>query len=123
MDIQTTVLLSIPQEAVRQQISEFLADAGCRTLAAATELEAMGIAERHYGAIDVLLCDMPPYEGSRLVHALGRQHPGLKALLICGDPECINRELLPDPNVAFIEKPFAWREFKHALDTLLRPGR
>ena len=122
MDNSTTVLLSIPQDAVRQQISDFLARTGCRTLAASTELEAMGIAESHYGAIDVLLCDMPAYEGSRLVRDLGRLCPGLKALFISGDPVSVNRELFPDPNVAFIEKPFAWRELQHTFDSLLQAG-
>lgn len=114
-----TVLVSIAAEAFRRQIVNFLSARGLQVLEARCGSEVLELTEHAY-AIALFLADMPVEEAPGLLRAASRHRPDLRALVISGDPEYINRELVPDPCVHFIEKPFSWCEFSDKVTRLLR---
>ncbi len=115
------VLVSIAAEGLRLQVIEFLNRCGLRVLEAGTENEVLEFTE-HDCAIGLLLADARVDDAPRLVREAARRSPDIRALVISGDPECINRELVPDPCVHFIEKPFSWCELGDKIARLLRPA-
>lgn len=115
------VLVSIAAEGLRLQVIEFLNRCGLRVLEADAESEVLDFAERDC-AIRLLLADARLDDAPRLVREATRRRPDIRALVISGDPEFINRELVPDPCVHFIEKPFSWCELGDKIARLLRPA-
>jgi CheY-like chemotaxis protein len=86
---------------------------GYRVLAAGTPREALDLAARHEGSVDLLVTDviMPQMNGRQLAGLLGTLHPGLKVLYISGyDPTGLREGVLrPGESggcTAFLEKPF-----------------
>jgi DNA-binding response OmpR family regulator len=113
------VLVSIAAEALRLQVVDFLNRCGLHVLEAGTASQLLEIT-KHDCAIALLLADMPVEEAPGLLRATARWD--LRALVISGDPDFINRELVPDPGVHFIEKPFSWCELGDKIARLLRPA-
>ncbi len=117
-----TVLLSVQQESLRFQIREFLASAGYHVLEAFTDADTTGILQESPEEVDLLLADRRIESAIGFVREVARVRRGIRVLFISGDPEDVNRMLLPDEEVGFIEKPFAWRELRTKIDDLLAPA-
>lgn len=114
------VLVSIAAEGLRLQVVEFLNRCGLPVLEAETGSELLDITENEC-VIALFLADMRVEDAPGLMREAARRRPDLHALVISSDPEYVNRELVPDPCVHFIEKPFAWCELGEKIARLLRP--
>ena len=111
------VLVSVSNRDLGRQLSEFLYGLGVAVVLAGPALDT---ALRQNGEIDVVLADLPYEGGAALVERLAARRPALKALLISGEPDYVNRACWPQPWLEFIEKPFAWCDLKRRFERLLR---
>jgi len=92
---------------------------GYTVVTAADAQEAIQIANRHPGTINLLLVDMvlPVSSGRELAAQLTIHRPAIKVLYISGTiDETIGRHQVLAPGIAFLQKPFS-------LDHLVRKVR
>jgi len=105
-----TVLLVEDEDLIRALAEQILTDRGYRVVAAANAGEALEIAGRLEGELDLLLTDivMPGVSGSDLASRLQRQHPELKILYMSGySDSLIFRYGVLQERAAFLQKPFS----------------
>jgi DNA-binding response OmpR family regulator len=114
-----TVLISVPQQGLLRQIRNFLGEAGHHVMEAATEEAAMQILDDERSELDLLLVDAHGQNAPRLARQAALRRPGIKVLLISGEPEYVSRALIPESEVGFLERPFAWCELKRKIDELM----
>jgi CheY-like chemotaxis protein len=120
-----TVMLVEDEQIVREVVRQMLERQGYEVLVAGDGAEALGLAEQHDGAIDVLATDvvMPRMNGRELADRLLPLRPGLRVLFMSGYTE--------DPAVwdgleareAFLQKPFTAGDLNASLRGLLAAGR
>ncbi|HUK62071.1 MAG TPA: ATP-binding protein, partial [Dongiaceae bacterium] len=122
-----TVLLVEDEDPVRALAHEMLESQGYRVLAAASGPEALGLVERHAGAVDLVVTDvvMPGMDGGELVHHLTRARPGLRVLYISGySDDALVRQGVSEADCAFLQKPFTCEAFvakvREVLDAPMR---
>jgi len=104
------VLLVEDEPQVRALASRILADHGYRVLEACEGREALHIAERHPGIIDLLLTDvvMPRMTGHELARRLRLARPETRVLFMSGhSEEAITLRGDVASGSAFMRKPFA----------------
>jgi len=104
-----TVLLVEDDGAVREVTARALREAGYRVLAASGAGEAMELAARAPGPVDVLVTDvvMPGVNGKALADDLRRRRPSIKVLFVSGyTDDIVGRHGVLDPGVQFLPKPF-----------------
>ncbi len=104
-----TVLLVEDEAEVRDLAREILEASGYRVLQACDPHEAVLMAERHAGAIHLLLTDviMPRQSGRALAERLRPLRPELQVLYMSGyTNEAIIRHGVLEPDTVFIQKPF-----------------
>jgi len=103
------VLLVEDEDAVRTVARRILVRHGYVVLEACNGREALSIAERREGAIDLLVTDavMPELGGAEVIRALRASRPGIGVLLMSGytDDEMLRRGIL-DAETSFLAKPF-----------------
>jgi signal transduction histidine kinase/CHASE3 domain sensor protein/ActR/RegA family two-component response regulator len=105
-----TVLVVEDDESVRKLARRALETSGYTVLQAASPLEALEIATRHTGRLDLLLTDvmMPDLTGRQLADRLAASRPSLAVLFMSGYAEdAIVHHGRLDPDTAFLQKPFA----------------
>jgi CheY-like chemotaxis protein len=97
---------------------------GYRALAAESGADALALADRHEGPIDLLLTDlvMPGLSGRNLATAVGTRRPGTRVLFMSGySSDLLSREGLRKSGVHFLQKPFTEaalaRSVREALDS------
>ena len=104
-----TVLVLDDEDGIRDIAERILSRNGYRVLVAATGLEAITIAERHPGPIDVLLTDavMPRMSGRIAADAIVASRPSVRVLFMSGyaSGQFATGGTL-DRDVDLIEKPF-----------------
>jgi two-component system, cell cycle sensor histidine kinase and response regulator CckA len=104
-----TILLVEDEEAVRGLASRILEKQGYRVIAAQHGREAMEIAAKEDGRIDLVLTDvvMPGMNGRGLVERLTGIRPRIKSLYMSGytDDDIIRRGFI-EPSKRFLQKPF-----------------
>jgi PAS domain S-box-containing protein len=104
-----TVLLVEDEELVRMMLVEVLKSAEYRVLDARHGADALDLAERHQGPIDLLVTDMtmPGFSGSELAKRLAGRRPNMRVLFISGytDVEAAQMGKVNQP-VQFLQKPF-----------------
>ena len=103
-----TVLVTEDEGQMRSLLRRCLASRGYQVLEASHGPEALEIAARHGGNIDLLLTDvvMPHMSGKELAQRLQRERPGLRVLFISGySDEAIERHGVLAPGTAFLQKP------------------
>jgi nitrogen-specific signal transduction histidine kinase/CheY-like chemotaxis protein len=104
-----TILLVEDEAAVRGLTSRILEKQGYRVIAAQHGREAMDIASREEGPIDLVLTDvvMPGMNGRGLVERLTGIRPGIKSLYMSGytDDDIIRRGFI-EASKSFLQKPF-----------------
>jgi PAS domain S-box-containing protein len=117
-----TILVVEDEVAVRQAVVRILTSAGYEVLAAATPTEALELAEKHEGSIDLLLTDvvLPQLSGRELAGRLQALRPGIKVLYMSGYTEntIVHKDAL-DEGVRFIAKPFKAAELRSAVRSAL----
>jgi PAS domain S-box-containing protein len=105
-----TVLL-VEDEAGVRNLSKFVLESnGYTVLEAGHGLEALAIAERHDGAIHLLVTDvvMPGMSGRQLANTLCQARPDTRVLFMSGyTDEAILRHGVIDASPAFLQKPFS----------------
>jgi len=105
-----TILLVEDEAEVRGVTREVLEGFGYTVLEATQAADAMLIARRHAGMIDLLLTDvvMPRMSGRALAEAVAPERPETKVLFMSGytDDAIILHRVL-EPGMHFLEKPFA----------------
>ena len=105
-----TVLLVEDEAGVRHLSKYVLASNGYTVLEAAHGQEALFVAERHEGAIHLLVTDvvMPGMSGRQLANALCQVRPGTRVLFMSGyTDEAVLRHGVIDASPAFLQKPFS----------------
>ena len=104
-----TVLLVEDEEEVRRLASEILKGCGYTVLETGDPLEALTMAERRRGAVDLLVTDMvmPAMGGSELAERLTITCRGMRVLYISGyTDEMITQAGTSGSGRAFLHKPF-----------------
>lgn len=102
-----TILLAEDDGELRKLTARVLASLGYRVLQASDGIEAMRIAQRHAGTIDLLATDivMPSMGGHDLAHVLSGMHSGIQILFMSGyTGDDAGRGELGSGN-AFLQKP------------------
>ncbi len=105
-----TVLLVEDQDDVRDVAAEILEVAGYTVLPAGTPGEALIIAQKHAGPIDLLVTDviMPQMNGRELAERLSTIRPDMKVLYISGyADDAIIRHGVLGFGIPMVSKPFS----------------
>ena len=110
LDGAETVLVAEDEDAVRQIIEKALQARGYRVMVARDGSEALALAGRHPGQIDLLVTDvvMPDMNGRVLSQRLMEVRPAIKTLYLSGytDDAILHHGVLQE-GVAFLQKPFS----------------
>src|SRR5205823_5667963 len=107
-----TILLVEDEEKVRALAHRILRSSGYNVLDARHGEEALEVAGRYEGKIDLLLTDvvMPQLGGRRLAECLKPLRPDVKALYMSGyTDDAVIRHGILEAETAFIQKPFSPR--------------
>ncbi|GAB4240056.1 MAG: hypothetical protein OHK0028_18130 [Deltaproteobacteria bacterium] len=122
-----TLLVVEDEESVRELVLEGLGRNGYSILAAGSGPEAIALAERHEGKIDLLLTDlvMPGMNGMDLARHLAARNPGMRVLCMSGhSEEAIGRFHEMGSGATFLQKPVTpsllARKVREILDTRSR---
>ena len=102
-----TILLAEDDEVLRTLTARILTSQGYRVLVASDGVEALRVADRHRGTLDLLTTDivMPSMGGHDLANELSARRPGLKVLFVSGyTDDAVGRGEL-QPGDAFLQKP------------------
>jgi len=116
------VLVVEDEDAVRQLAQRVLARNGYEVLEARSAGDALLLAERHDGSIDLLLTDvvMPKLDGPRLAARLRERLPRLVVLFMSGyDEEEVARRRVAKDGGVLLQKPFTPRELLEAVRAAL----
>ncbi|MBN1515424.1 PAS domain S-box protein [Candidatus Sumerlaeota bacterium] len=118
-----TIMIVEDEPAILRMTSLMLTKCGYRVLTAATPSEAIRIARKHAGPIDLLITDqiMPEMHGSQLAKQIQSLCPGIRCLFMSGYTGNIALPHAPQAeNKHFIPKPFTVKTFtakvREALD-------
>jgi PAS domain S-box-containing protein len=113
-----TLLVVEDEAALRDVAGRILSGAGYRVLAAEGGAEALALAARHDGEIDLLLSDvvMPGMLGKDLAERLVVVRPGTRVLYMSGYAQpVLHSQGTLDPGVALLEKPFTANDLLTAV--------
>jgi nitrogen-specific signal transduction histidine kinase/ActR/RegA family two-component response regulator len=118
-----TILLVEDEPAILQMTNLMLSRLGYTVLAAATPGEAIRLAHKHRGRIDLLMTDvvMPEMNGRELAENLRSHDPDLKRLFMSGyTANVIAHHGVLDQGVHFIQKPFSLKDLGGKLREALK---
>jgi CheY-like chemotaxis protein len=104
-----TVLIVEDEAALRRLASQALQADGLTILEAGHGREALAVAERHNGTIDLVLSDviMPFLNGPQLVRQLRPRYPGLKVVYMSGYTDSyLSFDGDQDSDAVMLHKPF-----------------
>ncbi len=117
-----TILLVEDEPGVRAIGRELLEMNGYKVLEAENGVDALQVAERNPGPIDLLISDviMPQMGGRELAERLSALRPGLRILFVSGfTDDTISRHGVLDPGVAFLQKPFTLETLSQKVRQIL----
>lgn len=109
MKSKETILVVDDEASIGNLIRLLLKKHGHTILTAKTPEEALEIAEKHAGSIQLLLTDMvmPRMDGKTLFTQIEKINPGIKALFMSGyTSNVIAHHNVIEEGVRFIAKPF-----------------
>ena len=118
-----TILLTEDERDVREVAREFLESGGYTVIEARDGIEALGLVEKHEGAIDLLITDMvmPRMTGQELAARLKEQRPKLRMLYMSGYSERAAADSLrSEPGVRLLAKPFSRTALLRTVHELLK---
>jgi CheY-like chemotaxis protein len=120
-----TILLVEDEEAVRGLACRILERQGYRVIPAQHGRDAMEIATKEEGRIDLVLTDvvMPGMNGRGLVERLSGIRPTIKSLYMSGytDDDIIRRGFI-EPSKSFLQKPFTSEALLQTVRKVLDEG-
>jgi two-component system cell cycle sensor histidine kinase/response regulator CckA len=105
-----TILLVEDEPAVRNVAIRVLTNQGYFVLAASSGEEALALAEKAGGAIDLILTDvvMPDLGGPELVAQLLERWPGIRTVYMSGYADGDKARVgTQEPSTSFLQKPFS----------------
>jgi DNA-binding response OmpR family regulator len=114
MENEINVLLVEDDDLVRSCLADLLVDAGMRVTPVGSAREALGIDQMEHPS--VLVADIrlgPGMNGFTLVAEARRRWPGIRCVLMSGDPEAV-QGVTGGPDL-FLTKPFRTTELLEAL--------
>jgi CheY-like chemotaxis protein len=117
-----TILVVDDEESLRNVVVDLLTGLGYNILSAPGGHEALALADKYSGKIDLLLTDvvMDPVPGPVLAENLTRERPGMKVVFISG---YANTALAPDgilkPGIVLVQKPFTMKILSAKLREVL----
>jgi PAS domain S-box-containing protein len=116
-----TILLVEDEDEVREVLVQILMKKGYQVLAACSGDEALTIAKRHSGPLDLLLTDvtMPRMKGPQLAEHLFALSPETKVIFMSG----YNDEPLAEAGRICLQKPFAPPVLTRTIRAVLDAGR
>ena len=116
-----TILLADDEAALRQALAEILRAAGYAVLEAQNATEALEVAQKHPGKLDILLTDivMPGLRGPELARRVTESHPEIQVVYMSGYAEGFPEAQLP-PNSIFLQKPFRFATLLEELKLIRR---
>jgi len=121
-----TVLLVEDEAPVRSLLRRILRGAGYDVLTAGDATQALDVAERYRGTIDLLVADvvLPNGSGPEIADALTRRRPGLRVGFVSGYTDrAITPEVLTSLDAQLLQKPFEQAQFlRFVRERLTRPG-
>jgi two-component system, cell cycle sensor histidine kinase and response regulator CckA len=123
--VSGTVLLVEDELGLRTVVDESLRQEGYRVLLAANGMDALQVAERHQGPIQLLITDviMPFVSGPQLAQSLKMLRPETRVLYISGytaDKFADYPKL--DPDLALLQKPFKLVDLAQKVRDLMNQG-
>src|SRR5262249_35657438 len=104
-----TVLVVEDQPEVRDLAAMALEEDGYNVLQAGSGEEALGVAEKYSGRIDLMITDaiMPGMNGRELADRLTPVRPGMRVMYVSGyTADIIAREGVIEPHVNYLPKPY-----------------
>ncbi|MBA2665197.1 MAG: PAS domain S-box protein [Bradymonadaceae bacterium] len=116
-----TILLVEDEDDIRLSLTGVFKNEGYTVLSAANAEEALELAERHDGPIDLILTDivMPGMNGVELAERLHELYPEMRAVFVSGYAgEALRRKRI-SPNQVHIAKPYDVRALKEAVRQML----
>jgi CheY-like chemotaxis protein len=119
-----TILLVEDEPAVRRMAMEVLLSTGYRVLAAPSGGDALRIAAKHEGRLDLLLTDvvMPGMTGPELARQCIIQYPHIRTLYISGyTDDAIGRHGALGETVRVLQKPFSHETLAQSVREALGP--
>jgi PAS domain S-box-containing protein len=122
---RTTVLLVDDDKQVAATARRALERTGYVVLLATNGREAIDVAARHDGVLDVVITDlvMPEMGGRELVRRLLTARPSVRVLYTSGyTAEAMNQQAVLEPGDAFLGKPFTPDGLLLHVQTLLQPA-
>jgi PAS domain S-box-containing protein len=120
-----TLLVVEDDGPLRAIMARALTAAGYRVLAAASGPEALQVAGRHPGAIDLLVTDvvMPEMNGRQLAERLAALRPATPALFLSGyTDDILGPQGVLAPGIHLLQKPFTPAELVAAVERRLASG-
>ncbi len=120
---EATVLVAEDDGAVRRSARRVLCQKGFEVIEARDGEEALVLARRHRGPIDVLLTDviMPRMDGPELAQRLALARPETTVVFMSGyTDDHIARTGVLEEGVLFLQKPFSARSLLEMIDEALR---
>lgn len=120
---QGTILLVEDEDTVRDITTLMLEGLGYRVFSAGNSDDALELARKHNGKIDLLMTDviMPKMNGRDLAERIRTIQPELKSLFISGyTSDIISRHGILDENVRFIQKPFSTTDLASKVKQVLQ---
>jgi len=117
------ILLVEDEPEILHLCQNLLEEKGYRVLSVTNPHDAIQMAEKHHGAIDLLLTDvvMPGMKGADLSKKLKATIPNLKTLFMSGYPvDIISSYNERYEKIHFIQKPFSFKSLITAVDNILK---
>lgn len=117
-----TILLVDDELQILKLTGKILTGLGYSVLTASTPSEAMGLTEKQFGEIKLLLTDviMPEMTGRELAERLLSRYPDIKSIYMSGYmPNAIAHHSVLDEGVHFIQKPFSKTDLAGIVRTVL----
>ena len=120
-----TVLIAEDERAVRELAREFLSLSGYSVLEARDGAEALEIAQRHPGTIDLLITDvvMPRMGGHELGARMAELRPETKILYMSGYAEYATHPVQIQDGSAWLTKPFTRTALARLVDRVLQGAK
>ncbi len=121
--IEARVLVVEDDEKIRNMLGRVLKKAGFELFVAESEADAIAIAGKNRGKIDLLLTDviMPAMNGVELYQEIRKNEPDIRVLYMSGYTDnVIAHNGILDPEVNFIQKPFSLSDLYDKIISILK---
>jgi DNA-binding NtrC family response regulator len=114
-----TILLVEDEESLRHIVIDLLTQLGYRVLGASCGKEALALAEKHIGKIDVLVTDvlLPEQKGPELANAIRGLRPGMKVIFVSGG---VPSDCALTKGATLLMKPFTVKMLSAKVREVLR---